>query len=63
MTCAPYSPPAARDFAGLHTCAEIIRDIFLGVRCAANAANARDAADVAVSCNVPSHPHVPCKAA
>ncbi|MEU0687339.1 hypothetical protein [Streptomyces uncialis] len=33
MTCTLHTPPPLKDVAGLHTCAEIIRDIYLGALC------------------------------
>lgn len=37
MTVVPQPPPAFEGVAGLRTCAELARDIFLSVRCAATA--------------------------
>lgn len=45
MPVAPHPPPVAEGLTGLHTCAELARDIFLSVRCAATVRGARHVLD------------------
>ncbi|MFE0062539.1 hypothetical protein [Streptomyces sp. NPDC059003] len=58
MPVAPHPSPVVEGLSGLHTCAEIARDIFLGVRCADTARGTAHGMD---SGRVPPQPYPRCK--